>query len=359
MRITFVLPAADYSGGLRVVVTYADILAKRGHDVTVVSRPGPKITLRERLSRLIKRREWLSDAQPTGSHLDTLSVPQRRLSRRRPIRASDVPDADVVIATWWETAEWVSAYPAAKGTKVHFIQDYELWGGSKDRVDATCRLPMPKITPARWVKTLLETEFQQTDITVIPNAVDTEHFTSPPRRRQARPTVGFVYTDFRAKGCDISIEAIRLARKRMPTIDVVSFGATQPTSSLPLPDGTEFHFKAADGLLPSLYSKCDVLLFGTRKEGFGLPILEAMACRTPVIGTPAGAAPELLANGGGVLVPMEDPQAMADALVALFSMDESQWRDLSDRAFETASGHSWNTAADMFEQTLVRVAAQG
>jgi len=47
-----------------------------------------------------------------------------------------------------------------------------------------------------------------------------------------------------------------------------------------------------------------------------LPILEAMACRTPVIGTPAGPAPELLGAGGGILVRPEDPADMAMAASA-------------------------------------------
>ena len=42
-----------------------------------------------------------------------------------------------------------------------------------------------------------------------------------------------------------------------------------------------------------------------------------MACHTPVIGVPVGAAPELLAEGNGMLVPPESPQAMADAMVNL------------------------------------------
>ncbi|MGC8714943.1 MAG: glycosyltransferase [Leptodesmis sp.] len=49
------------------------------------------------------------------------------------------------------------------------------------------------------------------------------------------------------------------------------------------------------------YSACDAWLFPSRYEAVGLPILEAMACRTPVIGTPAGIAPEMLSDGAGIL----------------------------------------------------------
>jgi glycosyltransferase involved in cell wall biosynthesis len=85
-----------------------------------------------------------------------------------------------------------------------------------------------------------------------------------------------------------------------------------------------------------------------------LPILEAMACRTPVIAAPAGAAPEIVGRGGGYLVPAEDPQAMADRVVEICQMKEGEWRSLSDVALATARAHSWDSAAAAFESTLAQ-----
>ena len=39
----------------------------------------------------------------------------------------DVPDGDLIIATWWETAEWVNALSPNKGAKVYFIQHHEIF----------------------------------------------------------------------------------------------------------------------------------------------------------------------------------------------------------------------------------------
>jgi glycosyltransferase involved in cell wall biosynthesis len=77
-----------------------------------------------------------------------------------------------------------------------------------------------------------------------------------------------------------------------------------------------------------------------------------MACRTPVIATPAGAAPELLGSGGGVLVPQENPAAMADAIERICTLPDAQWRALSDRAHATACGYTWHHATDLFEAAL-------
>lgn len=354
MRITFVCAAADLSGGFRVIALYAKKLQDRGHEVVVVSRPRPSPTFRDRLRALYRRRR-INGGGYGPTHLDGLSVPHHRIDRHRAITAVDVPDGDIVVATWWETAEWVEALPASKGAKVHLIQDYEIWGGDVDRVDATCRLQCSKITPARWVRDLLVDRFAQTDVTVIPNAVDHEGFNAPVREKQKAPTVGFVYTPFGAKGCDLIIEAIRIAREERPDLRVIAFGNATPGPALPLPEGAEYYDHAPEAGLKDIYARCDVWLFGSRKEGFGLPILEAMACRTPVIATPAGAAPELLAGGVGVLVPMESPRAMADAVLEIAAMTVAEWRELSDRAFASAQKHNWDAAADRFEATLISV----
>jgi glycosyltransferase involved in cell wall biosynthesis len=354
MRVTFICPAFDLSGGQRVVATYAERLRRRGHRVFVVAPPHPPASAREVVRSLLRRREW--PARPTASHFDGTAVARRTLDRPRPVTDADVPDADVVIATWWETAEWMTGLSPAKGVKVHFVQDYEIWGGPRERIDATCALPVPKIVVARWVGKLLTRRFGTPDVTLVPNSVDTAVFEAPPRGKQARPTVGLMYTTFRNKGCDISIAAFNAARREIPDLRLVAFGTNRPTTELPLPEPSEFRYRVPDGELSGLYARCDAWLFGTRVEGFGLPILEAMACRTPVIGTPAGAAPVLLARGGGYLVRPEDPGAIAAAIVRVCRLPDAAWRAMSDAAYATATGYTWDDATDLFEGALAAAA---
>jgi glycosyltransferase involved in cell wall biosynthesis len=360
MRVTFVLPIDSLSGGIRVIAIYAHRLAARGHQVTVVqpshSRPTPRQVVRALLHT------GKLPLRPSGlSYFDPLTHPNLRrvvLRHTGPVRAEDVPDADLVVASWWETAEWVWALPPSKGVKAHFMQDYETWGGNVERVDMTCRLPMPKIVIARWVADLLEQRFAQHPVALIPNAVDTSLFHAPPRGKQAVPTVGFIYAQLRNKGTDIAIAAIAKARERLPGLRVISFGSLPVQGGLSLPPGTDFHVRVPDPQLPALYAACDAWLFPTRIEGFGLPILEAMACRTPVIGTPAGAAPQLLSLGGGILVPPEDPEAMAQAILNIASSPETEWQTLSAAAHRTAAAYTWDDATTRMELTLLRLLAR-
>jgi glycosyltransferase involved in cell wall biosynthesis len=69
----------------------------------------------------------------------------------------------------------------------------------------------------------------------------------------------------------------------------------------------------ADGDLPALYSAASLLAYPSTYEGFGLPILEAFACGTPVVTSTAACLPEV-AGDAALLVAPTDVAALADAL---------------------------------------------
>lgn len=358
MRITFVLPSADLSGGVRAVVVYAQRLKQRGHEVLVVYPPPRQPTLMEKAKSLVKRRGWPGRRVAGPSHLDNTDVPCHVLEHCRPVVDSDVPDADVVVATWWETAEWVAGLSESKGAKAYFIQhDESIWFPDDrqwvERVHATWRLPMHRITTVLWLADVVSRGCGENVTEIIPYGVDMEQFSSPPRGKQAVPTVALMYSTNRFKGVDISLEAFRLAKQRVTNLRMIAFSTCNVVEALPLASDTEFHLMPHQDVLPRLYAKCDAYLFGSRCEGFGMPIMEAMACRTPVIGTPTGIAPELCAHGG-MLVDMESPASMADAIVRVAQMSEPQWRLLSDAAYAAVRDLTWDSAAAQFEAALTR-----
>ena len=265
-----------------------------------------------------------------------------------------LPDADLLIATWWETALWVDAMPASKGRKVHLIQGYEIWTGGdvRARLHAALRLPNRKIAISSQLKFDIEAELGDLDIRVVPNAVDLVQFDAPSRDRGEPPTVGFTYSPQAIKGAEIIQEACRLARQGIPGLRTLAFGSEHPTEALPLPPDTEFHHCPPQDQIAGLYARCDAWLFASRLDSFGLPILESMACRTPVIGVPIGAAPELLADGAGVLVPSESPEAMAAALVALLQSPPDAWKRMSTISYQRAHSYSWNDATALLLKAI-------
>ncbi|MEG4579747.1 glycosyltransferase family 4 protein [Microcoleus sp. MON1_C5] len=357
MKITFVLPTLGLTGGMRVLAIYTELLQKRGHKIFIVSLPLPEPTLIQQLRSLLRGRGWLSAPKTQKSHFDKVDVESRVIETNRPITDLDVPDADIVMATWWETAEWVAKLSPSKGAKVYFLQHYEAFDYvPKGRVEATWRLPMHKIAVAQWLADIARNEYGDLSVSLVPPTVDTKQFYDPqsraqqPRGKQLVPTVGMYYTTTPWKGCDIALKAFSIAAKKIPNLRLVAFGCGHdgPLADL-LPEGTEYNKEPTQDQLKEFYSKCDAWLFSSRSEGFGLPILEAMACGTPVIGTPAGAAPELLAGGGGILVKPEDPEDMAKAIEQICQLSDAEWRAMSETALETVRNYTWEDATNLLE----------
>src|SRR5207244_1989432 len=83
------------------------------------------------------------------------------------------------------------------------------------------------------------------------------------------------------KGCKVSLRAFGLAAGRVPKLGLVAFGTEALTAALPLPPGAVYNRTPRQTMLKDIYAQCDVWLSASWDEGFGLPPLEAMACRCP------------------------------------------------------------------------------
>lgn len=347
MRITFILPFASLAGGIRVITEYARELVARGHDVTVVSRPDTRDSgLKRRLRIALGREAALPRRQPTPL-LDFLG-PRHVVSRaRQGIAAHEVPDGDVVIATWWETAEWVAALPPAKGRKFYLIQGYEVSPErDADRIAATFATDLRKIAVSGYIRDAIrQNHAPKGEIAVLPNAVDTDHFAVPARGRNADLTVGVVYSRLAIKNIPLASRALELARARYPALKALAFGRGPVAEDVPLPDWVRYERAPAQDDMRDLYAACDAWLFPTEREGFGLPILEAMACRTPVLATDAGAAPDLIDGKNGLILP-HDPEAFAAAILRFADMADAEWRGWSDAAHATAQENRWSDATE-------------
>ena len=94
--------------------------------------------------------------------------------------------------------------------------------------------------------------------------------------------------------------------------------------------------------LAGWYARARIFAFPSLDEGFGMPVLEAMAAGTPVVTSNRSALPEV-AGDAAILVDPEDPQALARALRSL-SEDEKLWRDMSWRSAARAHLFSWDEA---------------
>lgn len=116
---------------------------------------------------------------------------------------------------------------------------------------------------------------------------------------------------------------------------------------LGLVDQVQFLDYVEDADLPALYQMADVFLLLSFYEGFGLPVLEAMASGVPVIASNSTALREVVGKNG-LLVDPREPQAAAEALYSLLTTEHLR-EELSCEAQMWAQQFSWRRCA---EQTL-------
>lgn len=96
--------------------------------------------------------------------------------------------------------------------------------------------------------------------------------------------------------------------------------------------------------LPAIYSLAEVFVFPSLYEGFGMPVLEAMACGTPVLLSNRGALPEI-SGGAGMMVDPDQRQEMSQALTQLLEQ-ESIRESLIRKGLARAQHYSWESAAE-------------
>ncbi len=117
----------------------------------------------------------------------------------------------------------------------------------------------------------------------------------------------------------------------------------QLATSLGIAGRVTFLTEVSDAELAALYAGAALFVFPSRYEGFGLPLLEAMACGAPVVAANNSSIPEIVGNAA-LLVPAEDGQAMAEAISRVLSQPTLQ-AALRTQGLARAAGFSWQRCA--------------
>jgi glycosyltransferase involved in cell wall biosynthesis len=95
--------------------------------------------------------------------------------------------------------------------------------------------------------------------------------------------------------------------------------------------------------LPALYAGARLFLYPSLYEGFGLPVVDAMACGAPVISSNAASLPEA-AGDAAVLLDPEDETAWSESILRVAG-DDGLREDLRRRGYHHAAQFSWDKAA--------------
>jgi glycosyltransferase involved in cell wall biosynthesis len=111
-----------------------------------------------------------------------------------------------------------------------------------------------------------------------------------------------------------------------------------------------------DADLPLFYSAATIYVQPSKCEGFGFPVLEAMACGTPVVASNAAALPEVCGDAA-YLAPPDNPETLADAIQRTLT-NEPLRAELRVKGLARAAQFSWKRTAtgtkEVYEQVRLR-----
>jgi glycosyltransferase involved in cell wall biosynthesis len=161
-------------------------------------------------------------------------------------------------------------------------------------------------------------------VCVGPNVIEADPEVTARRLDPAPPRNGTVVLALArlaaTKRLDYFLAAVAKARAEVPSLRAVIAGEGPERAALEglareLGLGESVRFPGRAGDVDALLRQAEALVHPARWEGFGLVLLEAMLAARPVVGTRVSAIPEIVADGEtGLLVPADDPGALADAL---------------------------------------------
>lgn len=149
------------------------------------------------------------------------------------------------------------------------------------------------------------------EIRVIYNGIDESRFFPASTRHTRTRNINVLFSGHlsRKKGADLLPE---IAARLNPGIRILYTSGLRSNKRLPTHPALQCMGQVPHTEMPQLYNKCDILLFPTVREGFGLAAAEAMACGLPVVSTDCSSLPELVDNGrGGFLCPAGDAASFA------------------------------------------------
>lgn len=353
-----------FIGGVENYVHYsAKELVKLGHNVTVICANEPSAKKEETVNGIkVKRLSYL------GKIANTNITPQLPFSLSK--ESFDIIHTH--IPTPW-SADWSNIFSKLKRKPLVITYHNDIIGnGFADYIarfyNASALKSLLKeadkiiITQPNYLHSSLYLEDYSDKIEVIPNGVDVEKF-KPINITKEKNTLFFLslLDEFhKYKGLDYLLKALIKVKKEIPDIKLIVGGKgvlldyySDLTEKFGLKDNVEFHGFIPDEKIVEYYNKCNVFVLpsiSSKQEGFGIVVLEALACETPVISTEiVGVAADVEKSDSGIIVPPKDVDELADAIIKMLSDDHKLKKMGKNGRIFVEKSYTWFKVAKMME----------
>jgi phosphatidylinositol alpha-mannosyltransferase len=369
VKVGIVCPFSwDVPGGVQVHVRdLAEHLIADGHDISVLA-PGDEDSIVEPYVTSVGR---ALPIRHNGSVARVAFGPVSASRVRRWIREGEFDVMHVhspispsigMIACWAGLGPIVATFHASYEGRVRsMVAGYGLLSVTLEKVQA--RIAVSEEARRTVVQHL------GGDAVLIPNGVETARFANAlplPGRGRGGEVVGFLgRLDEPRKGLQVLLEAfpaIAAARPEARLLVVGPGDVDDAVGQLPqhLRDRAEFLGRVSDEDKARALASVDVMIApNTGGESFGIVLLEAMAAGAPVVASDLVAFRSVLAGGrGGVLVPVADASALAEATIDLLG-DPGRRVTLAEQGAAIARQYDWDTVARQIVDVYATVAVPG
>jgi len=348
LKINFILPFKPRrpAGGFRIMYEYANRLAKKGYKVHLTF-PIRTPYMKYRLPYFI--RCVLSKIEGFGTNRWFSLDPSITMSYAPEIREGYVPDADIVIATWWATVLEMGKLSSKKGKKINLIQGFENWEGHENLLYESYNMKdTTNIVVASYLKCIVS-QHTKNRIELIENGIDNTVYNIKNEIEKRDPvTVAMNYSEQEIKGSKYGLEALKLAKEQLPELQVEVFGISPSPGELP--DWITYYRDPA--ILCDLYNRNAIFISNSFTEGFGLVSVESMFCGCALICTDIEGHQEYAFEGQtALLVEVMNTQQMANKIVYLANNNEYRI-NLARNGHEYAQRFRWDNAIEKMERVI-------
>lgn len=346
MRISFILPGLIRIpvGGIKVIHEYANRLSQRGHKINLLYPIELSTNYLYRFKkRLIRLYDQLNSVSQELYYTPDPGVNVHVIQR---IDTKYIPEADIVLAQGWQTADQVARLPEKHGRKFYFLQSFETYFPHPGKIRATYRLPMKKIAISQWIIEALN----QMGITAegpLGNAINPKEF-YPINPNQAREyDVLMMYHPQKIKGAADGIKILTDLKKRFPKLKALFVATRKPIHSIPA--WIQTVIRPSIETLRTIYNSGSIFLHPSYWEGWPLPPMEAIACGCAVVAYRNRGVSEYLEHECNALLGAVGDRSQLVAHVSKLLQDPTRRRQLVEEAQKTVAQFSWDNIVTKFE----------